>query len=257
MKIDINCDMGESFGAYTLGLDEEVIQYITSANIACGYHAGDPLVMEKTISLAKNHGVSVGAHPGFPDLMGFGRRNIDATLPEIKGYVMYQIGALQAFAKAQGMRVEHVKPHGALYLMAVEDEKISEAIAEAIACVDKDLIYVALAGSKGEKMTKIGEKIGLKVAYEAFPDRAYTSDGTLVSRRQPGAVIKDPDVVAQRALMMAKEGKVVAIEGTEIPFRPETLCVHGDTPGAVNLVKKIKQILTEASVEVTSLSKFV
>lgn len=256
MKIDINCDMGESFGAYKLGLDEEIIKYITSANIACGYHAGDPLVMEKTISLAKNHGVSVGAHPGFPDLMGFGRRNIDATLTEIKGYVMYQIGALQAFAKAQGLRVEHVKPHGALYLMAVEDEKISEAIVEAIASVDENLIFVALAGSKGERMTKIGEKIGLKVAYEAFPDRAYTSEGTLVSRRQPGAVIKDPDVVAQRALMMAKEGKVVAIEGTEIPFRPETLCVHGDTPGAVNLVKKIKQILTEAGVEVTSLSKF-
>ena len=257
MKIDINCDMGESFGAYKLGLDEEIIRYITSANIACGYHAGDPLVMEKTISLAKNHGVSVGAHPGFPDLMGFGRRNIDATLTEIKGYVIYQIGALQAFAKAQGLKVEHVKPHGALYLMAVEDEKISEAIVEAIAGVDKDLIFVALAGSKGERMTKIGEKVGLRVAYEAFPDRAYTSEGTLVSRRQPGAVINDPDVVAQRALMMAKEGKVVAIDGTEIPFRPETLCVHGDTPGAVNLVKIIKQILTEAGVEVTSLSKFV
>jgi len=257
MKIDINCDMGESFGAYKLGLDEEVIKYITSANIACGFHAGDPLVMEKAITLAKNHGVSVGAHPGFPDLMGFGRRNIDATLTEIKGYVIYQIGALQAFAKAQGLRVEHVKPHGALYLMAIEDEKISEAIVEAITDVDKDLIFVALAGSKGEMMTKIGERVGLKVAYEAFPDRAYTPEGTLVSRRQPGAVIKDPDVVAQRALMMAKEGKVVAIDGTEIPFRPETLCVHGDTPGAVNLVKKIKQSLTEAGVEVTSLSKFV
>jgi UPF0271 protein len=257
MKIDINCDMGESFGAYKLGLDEEVIKYITSANIACGYHAGDPLVMEQTISLAKNHGVSVGAHPGFPDLMGFGRRNIDATLPEIKGYVIYQIGALQAFAKAHGLRVEHVKPHGALYLMAVEDEKISEVIVEAIANVDKDLIFVALAGSKGEKMTKIGERIGLRVAYEAFPDRAYTPEGTLVSRRQPGAVIKDPDEVARRALMMAKEGKVVAIDGTEIPFRPETLCVHGDTPGAVNLVEKIRQTLTEAGVEVTSLSNFV
>ena len=257
MKIDINCDMGEGFGAYKLGLDEEVIKYITSANIACGYHAGDPLVMEQTISLAKKHGVSVGAHPGYPDLMGFGRRNIDATLPEIRGYVIYQIGALQAFAKAQGLKVEHVKPHGALYLMAVEDEKISEAIVEAIASVDKDLIFVALAGSKGEMMAKIGERIGLRVAYEAFPDRAYTPEGTLVSRRQPGAVIKDPDMVAQRALMMAKEGKVVAIDGTEIPFRPETLCVHGDTPGAVNLVKKIQKTLTEAGVEVVSLPKFV
>jgi len=257
MKIDINSDMGESFGPYKLGLDEEVIKYITSANIACGYHAGDPLVMERTISLAKDHGVSVGAHPSFPDLMGFGRRNIDATLPEIKGYVIYQIGALQAFAKAQGLRVEHVKAHGALYLMAVEDEKISEALVEAIASVDKDLIFVALAGAKGEKMTKIGEKTGLRVAYEAFPDRAYTPEGTLVSRRQPGAVIKDPDVVAQRALMMAKEGKVVAIDGTEITLQAETLCVHGDTPGAVKLVKNIRQTLTEAGVEVIPLPKFV
>ena len=257
MKMDINCDMGESFGAYKLGLDEEVIKYITSANIACGYHAGDPLVMERTVSLAKDHGVSVGAHPGFPDLMGFGRRSMDATLAEIRGYVTYQIGALQAFAKAQGVRVEHVKPHGALYLMAVEDEGMSEAIVEAIASVDKDLIFVALAGSKGEKMTRIGERIGLRVAYEAFPDRAYTPEGTLVSRRQPGAVIKDPDMVAQRALMMAKEGKVVAIDGTKIVLRPETLCVHGDTPGAVNLVKKIRETLTQAGVGVTCLSKIV
>lgn len=257
MKMDINCDMGESFGAYKLGLDEEVIKYITSANIACGYHAGDPLVMERTVSLAKNHGVSVGAHPGFPDLMGFGRRNVDATLAEIRGYVTYQIGALQAFASAQGVRVEHVKPHGALYLMAVENEKISEAIVEAIASVDKDLIFVALAGSKGEKMTEIGERVGLRVAYEAFPDRAYTPEGTLVSRRQLGAVIKDPDVVAQRALMMAREGKVVAIDGTTIALQPQTLCVHGDTPGAVNLVKKIRETLTGAGVDVTSLSRLV
>jgi len=249
--------MGESFGAYKIGLDEEVIKHITSANIACGYHAGDPLVMERTISLAKDHGVSVGAHPGFPDLMGFGRRNIDATLPEIKSYIIYQIGALQAFARAQGLRVNHVKPHGALYLMAVEDEKISETVVDAIASVDKELIFIALAGAKGEKMTKIGERIGLRVAYEAFPDRAYTPEGTLVSRRQPGAVIKEPDIVAQRALMMAKEGKVVAIDGTEITLQPETLCVHGDTPGAINLVKKIRQTLTEANVEVVPLSKFV
>ncbi len=255
MKMDINCDMGESFGAYKLGLDDEVIKYITSANIACGYHAGDPLVMERTVSLAKDHGVSVGAHPGFPDLLGFGRRNLDATLAEIKGYVTYQIGALQAFARVHDVRVEHVKPHGALYLMAVEDEKISEAIVEAIASLDKGLIFVALAGSKGEKMTKIGERIGLRVAYEAFPDRAYTPEGTLVSRRQPGAVIKDPDLVAQRALVMATEGKVVAIDGTEIPFNTQTLCVHGDTPGAVNLVKKIRETLNQAGVDVTSLSK--
>jgi UPF0271 protein len=254
MKMDLNCDMGESFGVYKLGMDEEVIKYITSANIACGWHAGDPAVMRKTILMAKERGVGVGAHPGFPDLLGFGRRNMDCTQEEIKDYVIYQIGALQAFAKALGTKVEHVKPHGNLYLMAVDDEKVARAIAEAIVSVDENLIYVALGGAKGAMMIEIGKKVGLRVAYEAFPDRAYTPDGTLVSRRQPGAVIKDPEGVTERALMMAK-GKVIASDGREIPLKVETLCVHGDTPGAVDLVKRIRGKLSAEGVELIPIVK--
>lgn len=254
MKMDLNCDMGESFGAYTLGMDEEVIKYITSANIACGWHAGDPAVMRKTIQIAKETGVGIGAHPGFPDLLGFGRRNMDCTQEEIKDYIVYQIGALQAFAKALGTKVEHVKPHGNLYLMAVDDEKIATAIAEAIVSVDKDLIYIALGGAKGDMMREIGKKVGLRVAYEAFPDRAYTPEGTLASRRQPGAVIKNPELVAQRALMMTK-GKVIAIDGREIPLEVHTLCVHGDTPGAVDLTWRIRENLTAEGIELVPIAK--
>ena len=190
-KIDLNCDMGESFGAYKLGMDEKVIQYITSANIACGWHAGDPLVMDKTVKMSVEHGVGVGAHPGYPDLLGFGRRNMDCTPDEIRSYVVYQIGALQGVCKIHGTRLRHVKPHGALYLTAVVNEVVARAVAEAIVSVDADLLYVALAGAKGEMMTRIGKDVGLKVVYEAFPDRAYTPEGNLVSRREPGAVIQD------------------------------------------------------------------
>ena len=254
MKMDLNCDMGESFGAYKLGMDEEVIKYITSANIACGWHAGDPAVMRKTVRMAKENGVGVGAHPGYPDLLGFGRRNMDCTPEEIKDYIVYQIGALQAFAKALGTKVEHVKTHGNLYLIAVEDEKIATAVAEAIVGVDENLIYMALGGAKGAMMREIGKKVGLKVAYEGFPDRAYTPEGTLVSRRQPGAVIKDPETVAQRALMMAK-GKVIAIDGREIPLEVHTLCVHGDTPGAVDLTRRIREKLTTQGTELVPIAK--
>jgi len=254
MKIDLNCDMGESYGAYKLGMDEEVIKYITSSNIACGWHAGDPSVMRKTILMAKENGVGVGAHPGYPDLLGFGRRNMDCTPEEIKDYIIYQIGALQAFAKALGTDVEHVKAHGNLYLTAVEDEKIATAIAEAIVSVDESLIYMALGGAKGAMMREVGKRVGLKVAFEGFPDRAYTPEGTLVSRRQPGAVIKDPETVAQRALMMAK-GKVTAIDGREIPLEMHTLCVHGDTPGAVNLTRLIRERLTAEGVGLFPIKK--
>jgi len=237
-----------------LGLDEEVIKHITSANIACGWHAGDPLVMRKTVQMAKERGVGVGAHPGYPDLLGFGRRNMDCTKEEITNYVIYQIGALQAFAKALGTKVEHVKPHGNLYNMAVDDQKIATAIAEAIVSVDENLIYVALGGAKGAMMTEIGKKVGLRVGYEGFPDRAYTPQGTLVSRREPGAVIKDPEEVAKRAMMIAK-GKVIAVDGREIPLAVETLCVHGDTPGAVDLVRRIREKLTAEGVEFVPIAK--
>jgi UPF0271 protein len=250
MRIDLNCDMGESFGAYTIGMDDEVMQYISSANIACGYHGGDPLVMDKTVKLAKAKGVGIGAHPGYPDLLGFGRRNMDCTPDEIRSYVIYQVGALQGFCQANGVCLEHVKPHGNLYNMAVENLTVATAIAEAIMAVNPGLLYVALAGAKGEQMRRIGEQLGLKVVYEAFPDRAYSPAGTLVSRREKGAVIHDPKVVTERALLMAKENKVVAIDGTVIPLEVQTLCVHGDNPSAVDLVRSIRASLEKEGVSV-------
>lgn len=249
-SIDLNCDMGESFGAYKMGMDEAVIPFITSANIACGWHAGDPQVMDRTIRMAVEHGVSAGAHPGYPDLMGFGRRSMNLTPEEIRNYLIYQIGALQAFCRVNGTRLTHVKPHGGLYLGAVEDAIIARNVAEAVVSVDPELHYVALAGKKGEMMGRIGRELGLKVIYEAFPDRAYTPEGTLAPRSMAGAVIKDPETVAARALKMAKDGKVTAIDGSEIALDAQTLCVHGDTEGAVALVRRIRTTLESEGVRV-------
>jgi UPF0271 protein len=257
IQIDMNSDVGESFGVYKLGLDEEVIPHITSANIACGFHAGDPAVMRKTVVLAKQFGVEVGAHPGFPDLMGFGRRNVDATLEEIQDYVVYQTGALQAFAQSQGLKLQHVKAHGSLYNMAVANPKIWEAIAESVGKVDRDIILVVLASSKRESLLETGKRHGIRIAFEAFPDRAYNKDGSLVSRREKGAVIHDHEVVAKRALKMAVEGKVIAMDGTEIELRADTLCVHGDNPAAVQMVKKIREELKNADVTVIPMKWFV
>lgn len=254
-KIDLNCDMGESFGAYKLGMDEEVIQYISSANIACAWHAGDPSVMDRTVVIAVEHGVGVGAHPGYPDLLGFGRRDMDCTMDDIRNYMIFQIGALQAFCSVHGTRLQHVKAHGALYLAAVENEEVARAVAEAIVSVNPELLYVALAGAKGELVRRIGEEVGLKVVYEAFPDRAYTPEGTLLSRRLPGAVIKDPQEVSQRALRMVKEGVVIAVDGTTIPLEAQTLCVHGDTPTAVDLVRSIRETMEADGVAVTPMGK--
>ena len=257
IQIDMNSDVGESFGVYKLGLDEEVIPHVTSANIACGFHAGDPGVMRKTVALAKQFGVEVGAHPGFPDLVGFGRRNVDATLEEIQDYVVYQTGALQAFAQSQGLKLQHVKAHGSLYNMAVANPKIWEAIAEAVAKVDRDIILVVLASWKRESLLEIGKRHGIGIAFEAFPDRAYNKDGSLVSRREKGAVIHDHEVVAKRALKMAVEGRVIAMDGTEIELNADTLCVHGDNPAAVQMVKKIQQALKNAGVAVISMKWFI
>ena len=256
-KIDLNSDVGESFGVYKLGLDEEVIPNITSANIACGFHAGDPGVMRKTVFLAKKYGVEIGAHPGYPDLMGFGRRNIDATLEEIQDYVVYQMGALQAFTISQGMRLQHVKPHGSLYNMAVANPKIWESIAEAVVKADREIILVVLASSKRDPFVEMGKRHGIRIAFEAFPDRAYNRDGSLVSRREGGAVIEDHEAVTKRALKMALEGKVIAIDGTEIDLKADTLCVHGDNPAAVQMVKKIRQELKNAGVTVIPMKWFV
>ncbi len=247
--MDLNCDMGESFGAYKIGQDNEIMPYISSANIACGVHAGDPQVMDKTVKMAVENSVGVGAHPGYPDLLGFGRRSMTLTQDEIKQYLIYQTGALKAFCKVHGTKLQHVKPHGALYLDAVDNKDIARSIAGGIMDLDADLKFVALAGKKGETMRLVGEEMGLKVVYEAFPDRAYTPEGTLVSRKEPGAVISDPELVAKRALDMAN-GFVKAIDGSIIELEVQTLCVHGDNLAAVELVKNIKNILETNKIKV-------
>ena len=256
-KIDLNSDMGESFGTYTIGMDSEVIRYVTSANIACGFHAGDPHVMDATIKLAKGRGVGVGAHPGYPDLIGFGRRNMDCAPNEIRDYLIYQIGAMQAFCRVHDVKLQHVKPHGSLYNMSVGNEAMSRTIAEAIASVDPTLLYVTLAGSHSPLMTRIARDTGIRVAFEAFPDRAYTAEGVLASRRLPGAVIKDPKVATERALRMAKERKVIATDGTILEMEIHTLCVHGDNPAAVELVKQIRTSLERERLDVVPMGTFI
>ncbi len=248
--IDLNCDLGESFGVYQLGMDDDVMPHITSANIACGWHAGDPVVMNKTVQSAVANTINCGAHPGYPDLLGFGRRAMNVNNEELKHYLIYQIGALQAFCHVHGTKLCHVKPHGSLYLRAVENEETAVAVAEAISQIDKDLIYVALAGEKGKMMARIGKEFGLNVAFEAFPDRAYTAEGSLAPRSMEGAVITDPDEVIARALQIARDGCIDDIEGNRIELNVHTLCVHGDNPHAVQMVKKIRSVLKENDITV-------
>jgi UPF0271 protein len=242
-RFDFNCDMGESFGAWKMGLDAEVIPFITSANIACGFHAGDPATMRRTVAMAEARGVGIGAHPGFPDLQGFGRRNLAATADEVRDDLVYQIGALQAFTRAK--KLQHVKPHGALYNMAVPGGDLARAIGDAVLQVDPEMLLVVLAGSKwaGE-----AERMGLRVAREAFADRALNADGTLVPRSRPGAVIHDTRQVIERSVRLATEGTVVAITGEVIEVQADTLCLHGDTPDAVKLASALRQALEQAGV---------
>ncbi len=253
MKVDINCDMGESFGVYRLGCDEEMMPHITSANIACGFHAGDPVVMERTILFAKNNGVSVGAHPGFPDLVGFGRRNMELSPRELRNDLIYQVGALSAFAQIEGLSLQHVKPHGQLYNLAAKDESMTRSICEAILALGKNLILVALSGSK---MAEIGSKNELRMAREAFADRAYHRDGSLVSRKRGGSVIHDPGRVSERVIRMVQEGKVQSIEGDVIDLEVDSICVHGDTPGAVQLAQMIRGNLEGAGITVLPMGTF-
>jgi UPF0271 protein len=249
-RIDFNCDMGESFGMYKMGFDEEVIKHITSANIACGFHAGDPMWMRHTVDLAQRHGVAIGAHPSFPDLNGFGRRNMIVSPDEAKNDVTYQVGALQAFTADK--RLQHVKPHGAMYNMAVNDESLAQAICESILEIDPEMILVALAGSR---WLDIAEDMGLKVAREIFADRALNADGTLVSRSQPGSVIHDTAEVVERSLRMVTEGKATAITGEQIDVQADSLCLHGDTPGAVEMAASLKRELEAADVEILPLAR--
>jgi UPF0271 protein len=252
MKIDINCDMGESFGSYIIGEDEKIIEYITSANIACGFHAGDPMIMDKTVRLAKEHGVAVGAHPGYPDLQGYGRRNLETFPGEIRNYLLYQIGALEAFVKASGLILQHVKPHGALYNLAARDEKTAREVIKAVRIFNPELILVMLSGSPGAQMAAAS---GLRIAQEAFPDRAYLNDGRLAPRSMAGAVIHDVEQVKERVIRILKTGRLITIEGREISLKADTFCIHGDTPGAWKLAKSIREALKESGLEAAPLAQ--
>jgi UPF0271 protein len=246
-SIDLNCDLGESFGRWVLGHDAEVMQTISSANVACGYHAGDPDVMRTTVRLARAAGVAVGAHPSFPDLVGFGRRMMSATPQEVESFVLYQIGALAAIAHAEGVRLQHVKAHGALYNAAIRDRPLADAIARAVAAFDPSLI---LFGLPGTELLRAGEAAGLPVAAEGFADRSYEPDGSLTPRSLPGAVIHDPAEVVQRAVRMAKDGSVIATDGEEIPMRVATICTHGDTPGSHELTRRLREALEREGIKV-------
>ncbi len=243
MHIDINCDMGESFGRWMMGADEQVMPSITSANIACGAHAGDPSVMRRTVTLARAAGVAIGAHPGFADLQGFGRREIQVAPSEIEDSLIAQIGALAAIARSEGMTLQHVKAHGALYNMAARSRPLADAIARAIKAFDASLIMFGLPNSP---MIEAGREAGLRVAAEGFADRAYQLDGSLTPRSQPGAVIHDPSVVVERAQRMVRDGIVQTADGKEVALRIDTICVHGDTPGAADLARRLRAALTGA-----------
>ena len=252
--IDLNSDLGESFGAYTLGMDEKLMEYITSANVACGWHAGDPLVMQKTIRAAAKNGVAVGAHPGYPDLMGFGRREIKITPEEAYTYVLYQLGALDAFARTEGVKIQHVKPHGALYNQACKDEKLANAICRAAQAFDRELIVLAPYNSA---FRTAAEAIGQPFAGEFFADRAYLPDGSLVPRSQPGAVIHDADEACRRVLQMAREGTVTCLDGTELTMRCVSVCVHGDNAEALATVKKIRGALEDDGVLLRAMKELI
>jgi UPF0271 protein len=239
--------MGESFGVYKLGRDAEVMEYISSANIACGWHAGDAMVMEQTVRMAKERGVGVGAHPGYPDLVGFGRRRLDLSIGEIENYMLYQMGALYAFAKAHGLPLQHLKAHGALGNLAFVDLEVSKAIARAALRFSREVIFVALTGTV---MVQAAKEVGIRYVEEAYADRVYNPDGTLQSRKIAGSVIYDPEKAAKQALTIMKEGYVLAHDGTKIKVKPETLCVHGDTPTAISILQKIREELKKASIAV-------
>lgn len=250
MHVDINADIGESFGAYTIGHDAGLLRSITSANIAAGFHAGDPSVLRGTIRLAQAHGVAIGAHPGFPDLVGFGRRELNVTPQEAEDLVLYQIAAVAGVAAAEGVKIQHVKPHGALFNMAVRDAGLSLAIARAVAAFDASLMLFGLPGSA---MLDAGRAAGLRVAAEVFADRAYEPDGSLTSRRKPGAVIHDPAVVVSRAVRMVTEHTVVAIDGSVLKLEADTICIHGDMPGADDLAARVRAGLEAAGVTVKAI----
>lgn len=250
MKIDLNCDLGEAFGNYSFGGDYQIIPLITSANIACGFHAGDENVMYETVKLAKENGVGIGAHPGFHDIQGFGRRNMDLSPDEIYTLVAYQIGALSAFCRIHDVKINHVKPHGALYNMGARDKDIAHAIAQAVYDVDPSLILVGLSNTL---LVSEAEAVGLKAANEVFADRRYEENGQLVSRKEADAVLTDTDEAIEQVVKMVKENKVIAKTGKEIELKADTICVHGDGAHALEFVSKIRERLTKEGISITKL----
>lgn len=249
-SIDLNSDLGESFGAWRMGDDAAMLDIVTSANVACGFHAGDPAGILQTLKAAAEKNVTIGAHVSYPDKVGFGRRNMDVASDELTADVIYQIGALQALAKAAGTSVRYVKPHGALYNTIAHDRRQAMAVIEAIRAIDPALVLVALAGSP---LIELARSEGLQCVAEAFADRAYTSEGTLVSRREPGAVLHDPVLVAQRMLRLVQSGSIEAIDGSLVRIEADSICVHGDSPAAVEMARELRRVLEHAN---TSLQPF-
>lgn len=252
-NIDLNCDMGESFGPYHMGNDLEILDYITSANIACGFHAGDPSTMRKTVRMALEKNVGIGAHPGFQDLVGFGRREMHLSPQEVQDIIIYQIGALQAFIKAEGGNLQHVKPHGSLYNMAAKSPILSVAIAEAIYKVEPELILIGLSGSE---LIKAGKKVGLRTACEVFSDRTYQEDGTLTPRNQPNAVITEKQIAVNQVIHMVKEGKVKTLQNNEISIKVDTICIHGDGAHALEFANYISARLKEDEIRINKIRDF-
>ena len=248
--IDLNADMGESYGRWKLGVDEEIMPYLSSANVACGFHGGDPHVMRKSVELAIKHGVAIGSHPSLPDLMGFGRRVMDVSPQELKDYLCYQTGALREFCRASGVELQHTKPHGILYSMIEKDEPLATAVAESARESGHDLILMALGSGNYDRLAR---KMGVRVASEGFADRAYNVDLTLVSRKLPGSLITVPQKAAAQAVKMAMESKVRTIDGVEIDISVQTICCHGDTPGAQNIVRAVREALDRAGCQVKPL----
>jgi 5-oxoprolinase (ATP-hydrolysing) subunit A len=247
--IDLNSDLGESYGAWAMGDDEAMLSIVSSANVACGFHAGDPLGILKTVKAAAEKGVSIGAHVSYPDRVGFGRRDMDVTSAELTADVIYQIGAIKGVATAAGVTVDYVKPHGALYNRIAHDPKQGQAVIDGIKAIDPNLVLMGLAGAP---ILALAQKSGLKTVAEAFADRAYTPGGELVSRREAGSVLHDPDLIARRMLQLAREGTLEAIDGSTIKVDAQSICVHGDSPGAVAIAREIRRAFEADGIAVRS-----
>lgn len=252
MRIDLNADVGESYGPWVMGDDASLVPLVSSVNVACGAHAGDPVVMQRTIELALRHGAAIGAHPGYADRDGFGRRDLALSADELFASLLYQLGALDAFCRAAGARMRHVKPHGALYNRAVHDADLAATVARTVHAYEPRLVLVGLAGSR---LIEAGRDAGLKVAAEAFADRAYEPDGSLRSRRLAGAVLGNPEMAAEQAVSIATLNRAIAHDGTTIEISADTLCVHGDTPGAADYARHVRTALEQAGVAVGPLRR--